>query len=78
MGLTIYPVPNEGEFSVVARTPETVQITIHLVNVLGQSVYDYSGHTNEVNNLHLKTASGVYTLLVTGDNFQMRRMVIIK
>ena len=65
---SIYPNPNNGEFSINVPATKSTKLTVEVRNVLGQIVYseDKSESTIKMNLSHLDR--GVYTIDVESEN----------
>jgi hypothetical protein len=78
--VTIYPNPTSNTYTVDLRDVNGDQITISIINVMGQTIYQKEFEV--VNGEFIQTfdandyANGVYTVDITVGNFSIRKKLI--
>ncbi len=77
----IYPVPNDGRFTVSITTPQEKRFTILVYNKLGQMIYELkdvvvTGEFRQLVDLR-PTPNGVYTVLFQNDEHKVVRKVLV-
>jgi hypothetical protein len=81
-GFSVYPVPNDGRFTISIATPSTEKISILVYNNLGAKVYELndvevSGKLNKVIDLR-PAAPGVYSIVFVTANGNVVKRTIVK
>jgi hypothetical protein len=79
---TIYPVPNDGRFTLSITSPVPNTFDEYIFNTLGQMIYErkdvrVSGRSEQQIDLR-PTPPGVYTVLITTNGQKIVRRIIIK
>jgi hypothetical protein len=80
-GINIYPVPNDGRFTVAISSPVTATYTITVYNKVGQEIRSVdnirvAGITEHVIDLR-PAASGIYSVVVTDGEHRVVRKIIV-
>lgn len=75
--LSLYPNPNRGQFMIRGTLPASANVTIKILNMLGQTIYmqQHEGQSNELNiPIELNSpASGIYLLQLEVDGSNIFR-----
>ncbi len=79
--LSIFPNPNQGEFTVKFNSPSNEQITIQVFDVRGRSIfnkaYQNTGDFNQMISLN-NTQAGMYLLKINDGSKIINKKIIIK
>ncbi|MEI7981238.1 MAG: T9SS type A sorting domain-containing protein, partial [Bacteroidota bacterium] len=79
--VTVYPVPNNGEFTISTGSSLLLPCTLEIYNQLGTKVYEWkdgSGNGNREKTIQLKNMpGGVYTLIFRNLQKQFVRRIVI-
>jgi hypothetical protein len=82
IGITLYPNPNDGKFSLTLNAKQNQVVNIMIYNSAGIEVYSENGVTisgKVTKNINLSTLSkGIYHLKVTGDNGAVVKKFVIQ
>jgi len=82
VSLSIYPNPNNGEFSLKINALQDEILNVRVVNELGAVVYskeDISVRDAITLNINLKEkAAGIYSLVVSSDNGMINKKIVVK
>jgi hypothetical protein len=78
--INVYPVPNNGRFTVSIDSPSLEPFTISVFNNLGVKINEVDdihvrNHYNQV--IELNPVNGIYTVVVRNSNFQTIRKVVV-
>ena len=78
---TIYPIPNDGRFTITAVIAGEENFTINVYNNLGVSVFEkndfqVSGKAQQIIDL-VNPSKGIYTVVLRGDHNSVIRKVIV-
>lgn len=79
--ITVYPVPNNGRFTVSIRSKSTEPFTISVFTNLGVMVYEVkdiriTGQTDQLIDLN-PAVNGIYTVVIRTSNFQMMKKIVV-
>jgi trimeric autotransporter adhesin len=79
---TIYPIPNDGKFTVTAVIAGEENFSINIFNNLGVKVYEkkdfyVSGKAQQIIDL-VNPSKGIYTIVFQGDNHSVIRKVVVE
>jgi hypothetical protein len=80
-GMVIYPVPNEGKFTLSISSPKEDTFTVNVYNKVGQSIYELrdvivKGELSQTIDLR-PVAAGVYTVVLHGNNSHIVKKIVI-
>jgi hypothetical protein len=80
-GISVYPVPNDGRFTISITSASTESFTLSVVNNLGVEVYlqkdvSVTGTIDKVIDLR-PIPSGIYTLIIRNSENQVVRKIIV-
>jgi hypothetical protein len=79
--INIYPVPNNGKFTVSISNATTEPFTISIYSILGEMVYEMKDiHVVGQKDLTIdmnQPVTGIYTVVVSSSNYQTIRKVIV-
>ena len=81
-GLSVFPNPNTGDFTIKLKTRQTEMMTIKIYNLLGQVIF--TDRSEKVKGYYEKRLDlndypvGVYELQVNTDNGVITRQIIIE
>jgi hypothetical protein len=80
-GISVYPVPNDGRFTISITSASTESFTLSVVNNLGVEVYlqkdvSVAGTIDKVIDLR-PIPSGIYTLIIRNSENQVVRKIIV-
>jgi hypothetical protein len=76
----IYPNPGNGDLKIHITGKPARQVDLIVTDALGRVVRNYAVHGfegNQVEELHFRLPSGVYTLLVRREGFAISRQIIV-
>jgi hypothetical protein len=78
----IYPNPNDGNFDLKISLTENSELTISVINYLGQEVYSRNENMTAGNN-NLKISlpelpQGIYSLMINSENQKLTKKFIIR
>ncbi|MCX6268119.1 MAG: T9SS type A sorting domain-containing protein, partial [Bacteroidetes bacterium] len=78
----VYPVPNNGQFSVYLNSGKKERVTLSVWNGLGEKVFElqgieFTGNRQQPIDLTPRPA-GIYTLVVDGENLWVVRKVVVE
>ena len=76
-GVTIYPSPNNGNFTVLINSTSQQIGLVTISNITGQKVYEMPLNTNNGNSISLNVPDGVYFLSTTVDGSTFNEKIII-
>ncbi|MCW3121011.1 MAG: Leucinerich repeat protein-like protein [Flavipsychrobacter sp.] len=76
-GISVYPNPNSGNFTVEIRTANEEQARMNIVNILGQHVKDITIPSNKPTDIALDVPSGMYMLNATTSGQQWSKKIMI-
>ena len=80
--IKVYPNPNTGQFILEMNIPETQDIKLSIINMLGQQVY--SEKLNKIQGSYQKQidistySKGIYNLQLLGDKMLVNKKIIIE
>jgi hypothetical protein len=78
---TIYPIPNDGKFTVTVVVPGEENFSINVYNNLGVKVFEkkdffVSGKAQQIIDL-VNPSKGIYTIVFQGENHSVIRKVVV-
>jgi hypothetical protein len=81
LGISVYPVPNDGKFTISITTPSKESFTLRVLNNLGVEIYlqkdvSVTGSVDKVVDLR-PVPSGIYTLIIRNSENQIVRKILV-
>jgi hypothetical protein len=67
-GLSIFPNPASGNFTINVTTAATQKINVVITDVTGKTVYENAAETNKPYSINLQQPAGLYVITVTSDS----------
>jgi trimeric autotransporter adhesin len=67
-GLSIFPNPASGNFTINVTTAATQKINVVITDVTGKTVYENAAETNKPYSISLQQPAGLYVITVTSDS----------
>ncbi len=78
-GMSVYPNPNDGSFTVLVSSPANEPVAITITNVVGETVKQYDITTNAASIIKLSQPPGFYILsAATAQQQYMVRLVVAR
>ena len=77
VGLTVFPDPNHGAFTVNISTATTEDATIIITNAVGEKVAQLTTFTNEDTEIHMTMPPGIYFLSAVTKKGNMNKKVVV-
>jgi hypothetical protein len=83
IALAVFPVPNDGYVNLAFNATQTEQLTIKVVNMIGQQVYSdvrqlAAGPYNSILNLTALSSGAYFMQLTVGSKTYLRKISIVK
>lgn len=68
--MTVYPVPNNGHFSLLVSSEVDKPYTVEIRNLVGEKVYEAGGASNRSIDLDIPSGAGMYFISLRMERFQ--------